>query len=133
MLSFVAQRAEYSDCAIAAIATMAKVSYETSLAACGRVDKDCLKGGLSTTAIRKVLKSLGHPTRIMRKGAYDEHHATGILHVYKGKKANQTDESHVVILWGGRVLDGGTEGWMSLGEYLEAHPYKVGSLIVVEG
>ena len=133
MISLVAQRGGYADCAIAAVATMAKVSYERSLAVCSRIDGASLTTGLSTHAIRKALKALGHTTHIKRHGAYDKHHATGILHVYKGRRANQTDESHVVVLWGGRVIDEGTECWMSLEEYLEAHPYKVGSLIVVDG
>jgi len=128
-LWWVAQKGDYSDCTVACVATVAGVSYEKALVACGGFSAKVLEEGLTLSHMRKALATLGCPSKLVRKGAYNPDTASGILHVYKGTSANQTKESHVVVLWGGRVLDGSGKFWLTATAYARESHYKMGSLV----
>jgi len=132
LLHFVPQRGGHGDCTVATIAMLTGVDYEWALVACSSVRPNVLAEGLTITQIRKAIKLLGFSPKMLKAECYDPAEATGILHVYKGKHPAKSRHQHAVILWAGRVIDGGGELWMNLDDYLTAKAYKAGSLIVLD-
>ena len=126
------QRDGLPDCSVAAIATLTGVDYNTVLIACLKLRRDALIKGLTVEQIMRVITRLGFTVRRWRRGTYDVDQHTGILHVFRGKSANQCEESHVVILWHGRILDAGTDLWLSLDDYLGARGTRAGALITLD-
>ena len=131
-LRLIAQRSKQADCTIATIATLTWSTYEDVLATAGSIcGPHANQDGLTWQQMRKVCTVLGHTTRLQRWGTFDPELAVGILHVYRGKRANNTRESHVVLLWHGHVIDGGDELWESLDDFLRAYEWKAGSLLTL--
>jgi hypothetical protein len=107
----VAQR-EDADCAVAAIAMYAGLSYENVLRAVVRHEPRFEgRRGLGDRAIRRILDELGAPVRLRRRVDYEDDF--GLLRL----------EDHIVLLRNGLVVDDGqiwdVDAWRQTHGYVD--------------
>jgi hypothetical protein len=125
MLRLVRQTAMHADCAVATLASLCGLTYDEALVVCARVAPTVLDEGMSWRELRAAAKAIGVPTRLLRRGQYDEDEATGILCVQTGEPTD-----HFVLLWQGRVIDGNATLYLSVDDYCKTHKYTPGTLLV---
>lgn len=119
---------DHGDCAITALALACGITYETALSASLAAHPSSLDG-MALKHIRKAAGYLGFKTRAVTK--FDLTEDTGILWVV----GRDDDESHVVYLWEGRILEpmcGVYEMWLSGEDFVNHYKYDTVKLITVE-
>jgi hypothetical protein len=105
VLRIVPQRGEHADCAIATLASLLGLEYETVLLAAGRVTKrNVLTGGLHSTEMARTARALGATIKVLPWDRVDQDEDTGILHL-KARIHGESYEDHVVLFHCGSVID----------------------------
>ncbi len=105
ILRLVQQRPGCGDCAIAALATILGIDYETVLVAAARVAKgDISVRGIYGTEIIKIAKKLGVTLKAKKWPKVDQDEDTGIVAVHARMNGPDFGE-HVVVFDRGNVID----------------------------
>lgn len=120
-LSVIPQR-HGMDCAVACLAMLLNVSYETALLAFGT--PAVLTGGAEVRAVKAAAKRLRQPLRL--RLAFDLETDTGILGVRSAKWATE----HLVVLKDGLIVDTDATIW-DADVFLAAYDAQAVSLLTL--
>ena len=124
VMQLVAQREE-NDCSIAALASIAGVTYEDALRAVAKVDPVHMgRTGLWVRQIEQAATDLGCPLR--RRKRYDIQHDVGLLRVQLPNR-----DVHVVWLANGLIVNWDLSVWRAE-DYLQRLGAKPGVLLVLD-
>jgi len=119
----VTQRSDW-DCAVATLAMLLNIDYETALAQAGRTAP--VERGLWFSEMIAIAAEFDEELVIRRRSRYDIEKATGIVHVYHYTAKHSV--SHVVFLHRGLFYE--TDGLVwEYGAYLAAKKFKAGSIL----